>query len=166
MSSFTIGKKMFLGVGALVVFTLTLGITALSCISSIGDHIRTIVSATVKKQTLAHQMNSDTWELIAAARGIEARGLLKDTAAIDKYHQEFVASVDSVQGSIDAITPLIVVQADKQALEDGREQLSSLKEKEQVFYKYALAGDMTNAVESYKTLVPPQRTCGRSRLRC
>lgn len=154
MSSFTIGKKLFLGVGFLVAFTLTLGITALISITGIGTRIHTIVDATVKKQTLAHQMNEDAWELIAAARGIEARSFLKDAAAVDKYHQEFATSADSMQGSIDQIMPMIAVQADKQAIEDARQQLASLKDGEQVFYKYTVAGDMTNSVETYKTLVP------------
>jgi methyl-accepting chemotaxis protein/methyl-accepting chemotaxis protein-1 (serine sensor receptor) len=154
MSSFTIGKKLFLGVGALAAFTLTLGITALMSISSIGDRLHTIVNSTVRKQTLAHQMNSDTWELIAAARGLEARGLLKDPVGMDKYQQDFTAGLDRVQANMDTITPLLVVAADKQAVEDARGQMTLLREGEQTFYKLASAGDMTNAVETYKTLVP------------
>jgi methyl-accepting chemotaxis protein len=154
MSSFTIGKKLFLGVGTLVVFTVTLGISAVLVISGIGDRMHNIVGATVKKQTLAHAMRLDTSELVAEARGIEAHGFMKDPAAIDKYNQEFAETADSLQADMDAIVPLIVVAADKQAIGDAREQLTSTKYGEQTLYKSAMAGDMTAAVEATKALVP------------
>jgi methyl-accepting chemotaxis protein/methyl-accepting chemotaxis protein-1 (serine sensor receptor) len=154
MSSFTVGKKLFLGTGTLVAFTLALGITAVVMISSISDRMHTIVGATVKKQTLAHEMQLNTSELISAARGIEVRGFMKDAESVGKYHQEFAASVDNLQANMDAIVPLIVVAADKQAVENAREQLASIKDGEQALYKSALAGDMTASVDSYKTLVP------------
>jgi methyl-accepting chemotaxis protein len=154
MSSFTIGKKLFLGVGTLVVFTFALGITAVIMISGIGDRMRNIVGATVKKQTLAHAMQLHTSQLIANARGIEVRGFMKDAGSIDKYHQEFTASADNLQSDMDTIGPLIVVAADKQAVIDAREQLTPMREGEQALYKTALAGDMTASVATYKGLVP------------
>ena len=73
MSSFTIGKKLFLGVGTLVVFAFALGIASVLIISGISDRMHTVVGMTVKKQTLAHAMRLDSSELVANARGIEVR---------------------------------------------------------------------------------------------
>jgi methyl-accepting chemotaxis protein/methyl-accepting chemotaxis protein-1 (serine sensor receptor) len=154
MSSFTIGKKLFLGVGTLVVFTFALGITSVIVISGISDRIHTIVGATVKKQTLAHAMQLNTSDLLSSTRGIEVRGFMKDTASIEKYHQQFAASADSLQTNMDTIVPLLVVAADKQAVADAREQVTSIKDGEQILYKAALAGDMTASVDTYKGLVP------------
>jgi methyl-accepting chemotaxis protein/methyl-accepting chemotaxis protein-1 (serine sensor receptor) len=154
MSSFTVGKKLFLGTGALVVLTFALGVTALCIISGTGDRIHTIVGATVKQQTLAHEMQLDTSELVAAVRGVEVRGFMKDAASIDKYHQDFSASADSLQANIDAILPLTVVAVDKQALSDAREQLTAMKDGEREVYKSALTGDMTASASAYKGLVP------------
>jgi methyl-accepting chemotaxis protein/methyl-accepting chemotaxis protein-1 (serine sensor receptor) len=154
MSSFTIGKKLFLGIGTILVFSLILGVTALLSFSSIGDRIDTIVGSTVKKQALAHEMQLDTSELIGEARGIEVRGFMKDPAAMNKYHQDFIATGDNLQAKMDAILPLLLMAADKQAVADAREQLTSFKEGEQALYRSATAGDMTASVEAYKGLVP------------
>ena len=154
MSTFTVGKKLFLGVGTLVLFTFALGITSVLIISSIGDRVHSIVGATVKKQSLAHEMQLAGSEMLSDGRGIEARGFMKDAAAIEKYNQEFTANADSLRQDIDAISPLIIVAADKQAVEDAGEQLTQVKEEELVLYKSALAGDMTASVDAFKSLVP------------
>lgn len=154
MSSFTIGKKLFLGVGTLVVFTFSLGIAAVLVISGISDRMHTIVGATVKKQTLAHDMRLKSAELLSYSRGIETRGFMKDAAEIDKYNQEFASGADRLQQDIDTISPLILVAADKQAIEDAREELVSIKATEETVYKSSLVGDMTASVDSFKALVP------------
>lgn len=152
--SFTIGRRLFLAVGALTAFTLALGITTLVMISGIDNRVHAIVDLTVKKQSLAHAMQLNASRLIAAGRGIEVRGFMKDGASIDKYQQDFTANLGDLQTDIDSILPLITVLADKQAVGDAREQLILIKDAERALYKSALAGNMAASVATYKGLIP------------
>ena len=53
MSSSTFSKKLFLGIGSLVVLTFSLGVTVLFSFSSISDGLRTIVHTNAQREALA-----------------------------------------------------------------------------------------------------------------
>jgi methyl-accepting chemotaxis protein/methyl-accepting chemotaxis protein-1 (serine sensor receptor) len=154
MSSFTIGKKLFLGLGTLVAFTFALGIAAFISTSSIGDRLHNITGPTVTKQTLAHRIALDNALLLSDVRGIEVRGFMKDAASIEKYHASFRTSADELQATVDSITPLIMVEADKQAAVSVRDALPTLREGEQKVYAGAAAGDMDASIAGYKDILP------------
>jgi methyl-accepting chemotaxis protein/methyl-accepting chemotaxis protein-1 (serine sensor receptor) len=153
--SFTIGKKLFLGVGALVIFTFALGVTALMSISSIGDRLHTIVDVTAKKQSLANGMYRDSAELTSDIRGILLRGMMKDTATIRSNQAQFAASADSLQSSIQTITPLLSRPEAKQAVLEIQEDLNTMRSADQGILQAVAAGNTAAGVTILDNTVKP-----------
>jgi methyl-accepting chemotaxis protein len=139
MTSFTIGKKLFLGVGALVTLTFALGLTAFLSISSIGNNLQNIVERTMRKQTLAHELALDNSQLLSFERGIDLRGFMKDVPAIEKYHAAFSTTADEMQKDMDIMAPLLVMPEARQALQELNENLTRIRVGEQALYKGAIA---------------------------
>ena len=155
MSSFTIGKKLFLGVGALVLFTFALGITAYFSMSNIGANLR-LIQETTKKQEIALQIDREASDLLSELRGILIRGYMKDQPTMDKYYAQFNATADEMQASIDTITPLLVVPQAKQAVADIQSSLALMRGPAPEIYKGSKAGKMPTAVATYVDVVVPQ----------
>jgi methyl-accepting chemotaxis protein len=156
MSSFTIGKKLYFGVGALLLLITALGVTAFFSLGSIGDRMRDITGSTVKKQTYAHHMALDNSEMLASARGIEVSGFMKDPATVEKYHGQFLAAANEMQASFDGIAPLLTLPEVKAAVQSLRESLDRIREAEEPLHRAATAGDTDAATAAYVALLSPQ----------
>jgi len=157
-SSLTIEKKLFLGVGALVLFTFALGITALVNVSSIGDRVAVIVGPTIHKKTLAHRMSTDAAELVSLDRAILVRGYMKDTGTMGQYNQQFGTTIDAMQKDIDTIRPLLITQIGKASTKEIQDSISGMQQASQAVYQAALAGNMDAAVATETdTLLPIQK---------
>jgi len=146
MSSFTVGKKLYLGAGTLVVFTFALGITALLSITSIGDRVSEIVHVSVKKQTLTHEMATRGSDLTGFAKGIEVRGYMRDAGAMQTYHQQFSTTAEALQANINILMPLIDNPDAKSAAQDIQETLPVIQQAEQAILQNSMAGNMDAAV--------------------
>ncbi len=155
MSSFTIGKKLFLGVGALVVFTFALGVTAFLSISSIGDRLHNILSSTVQRQTLAHRMDADSSDLLAESRGVLLRGYMRDMPTMEKYGQQFTATADDLLAATKEIEPLIVRPEVRQAVQAIQDAMVPLRQASQSTLQDAVAGNMDSAVKTYTEVTLP-----------
>jgi methyl-accepting chemotaxis protein/methyl-accepting chemotaxis protein-1 (serine sensor receptor) len=156
MSSFTIGKKLFLGVGVLVAFTFALGITAYVSMSSIGANLHTMTDSTLRKQNLAMEIDRQSSDLLSELRGILIRGYMKDQSTMDKYYVQFNATADEMQASVDTITPLLQSAQSKQAMLDARAALLSMRQAAQEMYKDSKAGKMPAAVAVYVDAIVPK----------
>jgi methyl-accepting chemotaxis protein/methyl-accepting chemotaxis protein-1 (serine sensor receptor) len=154
MSSFTIGKKLFIGIGALGLLILSMGITLVLSVNSLGDSLHNIVEVTVKKQALAYRIRYATVDGLSDVRGILVRGYMKDQPMIDKYHEQFKTSMDDMATAIDTILPLLTSPIDTEKLIAVRDALGQTRDLEQKVYASASSGDMDAAGESYKALLP------------
>jgi len=158
MSSFSIGKKLFSGVGLLVAFTFLLGTTAYWGLSSVGDRVHTIVDKTAQKEMLAGQVDTDASELLAEDRGILVRGYMKDPATVQKYNDQFAATAQELQTSLNTITPLLVDTQGKQSIQDLQDALEAMVAANRTIFNNTMAGDMTKASEVYaQNLLPAQK---------
>lgn len=146
MASFTIGKKLFLGLGTLVLFSFALGITAFISITDIGDHLTNIANVTVKKQTLTHEMATQASDLRSLIRGIEVRGYMKDPAKMETYKQQITATEDAMQADISAILPMLVRPEGKRAAQDMQETLGTIRQSGQAIFEDSMAGNMEGAL--------------------
>jgi methyl-accepting chemotaxis protein/methyl-accepting chemotaxis protein-1 (serine sensor receptor) len=155
MSSFTIGKKLFLGTGTLVVCTFALGIAALLSISNIRDHLRTILDQTVKKQALANTMYRDSADLTSSIRGILLRTSLKDAAGVESNEAQFTTAVEEFQSSTQAIVPLLFKPEAKEAVREIQNDLNVMQSAHQAILRALQSGDMTAAVAVLDNTVKP-----------
>jgi methyl-accepting chemotaxis protein len=156
MSSFTIGKKLFVGSGALVVLTFALGIAGYVGIANLGDWMHTMIFSTIKKQSLGARIALDSSVLLADLRELEVRGFLKDAAGMEKCHSDAATTADELLADINVILPMIAVPSAKQNIEDIRDTSTQIRAGEQAVYKAALAGDMDASIAAYTVLVPVQ----------
>jgi methyl-accepting chemotaxis protein/methyl-accepting chemotaxis protein-1 (serine sensor receptor) len=150
MASLTIGRKLFAGVGALVVFTFALGLAGLAILSSIGDRIGTIVQSSVKEQVLAGALDTDSSDLLAEDRGVLVRGYMKDPATMEKYNKQFNATVDGMQTHIEGILPLIATPEAKQAVQEIQATLGGVRQANQSIFQSSMDGNMEAAAQTYK----------------
>jgi methyl-accepting chemotaxis protein/methyl-accepting chemotaxis protein-1 (serine sensor receptor) len=154
VQSFTIGKKLFFGLGALVLFNIVLGVSSLWMIGDIGERIGTMVDQTVPKQTLAHRIAFDNLLLVSNARGVLARGYMKDKAEMEKYHASYNATLDDLQSAIDSLRPMLHVSSDQQALATEIDAVAALHQIEPKVYAAASGGDLDAAATAFKELLP------------
>lgn len=155
MSSSTIGKKLFLGAGSLTVFTFGLGIAAFLGLSSVNSRVRTIVEVTVRKQTLAHSMDSDTSFIMGATKGILMRGLQNDRAVIERNVQDFNTYADRLQNDINLLQALDQQPETVQVLRDMQDAFQSGKLSNANLSRAAETGDMTTAFSLYDRDIKP-----------
>jgi len=155
MSSFTIGKKLYLGVGTLVVFVSALGITAILSMSSIGDRVHTIIGSIVKKQTLVHEMDMYSSDLLAESRGLLVRGYMKDPVTMGTYNQQFIASLDAMLVDVNTILPLLQKPEAKEAVQDLQDTLSTMRQANQSAFQDSIAGNMESAIKIYTDIQLP-----------
>ncbi len=155
MATLTIGKKLFLGVGALVLFTFALGITALVSINSINAHLRDIVDSTVKKQTLAHAVKADLLQLTGITRGMVIRGMVKDDAAQQKNIDQFEQLTQHVGASLDALDAMNITSETRQSVGDIKQNFALIKPAQNTILEAFKTGDVTGALSSLDETVRP-----------
>jgi len=149
MSKLTIGKKLYLGVGALVLFTFGMGISAVLSLSGIGDRTHTIVDKTVYKQGLEHEMDTQSSDLLAGSRGVLVRGYMKDLPTARKYNDQYNAALDAMQSDVNVVTPLLVTATGKQAMAEIQQSIGQLRDAEQSMMGDVAAGKMDDAINVY-----------------
>ncbi len=155
MASLTIGKKLFLGIGALVLLTFSLGLTALVSINSVNDHLHDIVDSTIKKQSLAHNMNSDIAELTGITRGLVIRGMVKDDAAQQTNIQQFSTIMQELQDLITTLGGMKITPETTQALADMKQALEVIRPAKDAILESFKAGDVTGALSNLDEVVRP-----------
>jgi methyl-accepting chemotaxis protein/methyl-accepting chemotaxis protein-1 (serine sensor receptor) len=158
VQSFTIGKKLFLGIGALLLLSFALGTTALIGINAVNEHIQSIVNDTVKRQTLAHSMAADIAELTGITRGMVLRGILKDDVAQQSYEQQFSVLTDRLDSEIQAFTAMSVKPETQQELTDVKQGIDTIRPAKDAILEAFKAGDTTAALGILdKTVRPTQK---------
>ncbi len=158
MSSFTIGKKLFLGVGTLLVFVFALGITAFVSMASIDSHLQSITTKAVTKMILAYKIDKDASDLLAEGRGIMVRGFMKDKETATQYHTQFATSADDIQSAIDTMLPMVKKPEVRESLQRIQEGMAPLREADEAMYAAAIAGNMPLAISAYNDkLLPLQK---------
>ena len=158
MSSITIGKKLFIGVGILLLLAFTLGITAFLGLSSASDRLHAIVEVTVRRQTLAHSMDRDISFAMGATKGILIRGLQNDHAGIERNIQDFNIYDGSLENSVSAMQTLDQHAATMLALRDIHAAVNTGRQFNNNLSKAAFAGDMTTALSLYDKEIKPLET--------
>jgi methyl-accepting chemotaxis protein len=156
MSSLSIGKKLFLGVGALIVFLFALGVTAYVSMSGIGQRVRVMGEQTALKLELASATQRESSDLLAGTRGVLMRGYQKDAAGITRDTGQFNTAADEMQATIEKIHPLLSSgDAAVQPLQEIESALTSMRATDDKISRSALAGDMPSAIGLYNDEMKP-----------
>jgi methyl-accepting chemotaxis protein/methyl-accepting chemotaxis protein-1 (serine sensor receptor) len=151
----TIGKKLFLGIGALVLFTFALGATALISINSVNEHLQTVINSTVKKQTLTHSMAADIAELAGITRGMVIRGMIKDDVAQQANIEQFALLTDRIDATITSLSAMNLTVQGRQDLADIKQGLDAARPAKDAILDAFKTGDSTAALAALDNNVRP-----------
>jgi methyl-accepting chemotaxis protein len=146
LGKMTIGKKLFLSIGAVVVAALVMGVMTFVSLSRVGAGMDRVVNENVKRQYLANQMYINLTEMISLERGMQIQAVLKNQAAIDKFHEDYRAELSKLQANIPQFAPLIVTpqgQEFLQAITSGSSRLGDFNEQ---LYQKATNHDVDGSI--------------------
>jgi methyl-accepting chemotaxis protein len=157
LSSLSIGKKLYIGVGVLVVFTFALGITALLSLVSIGERVHRMVTVTSVRQDLAGQISAEVAELQAIDRGILLRTFMKDTPAVQQFVQRRDVVAEALQKDLSTAEPLTVLAEGKQAVQEMEAMHQSVSDATRAMVQAVNAGDLNKAFAVYQNDIVEQQ---------
>jgi len=153
--SLTVGKKLFLGVGTLVLFIFCLGVTAVVGMSSIGDHLHAFVDKTAKKQLMAAKIQADGAMLLSSDRGVLMRGYQRDSAGVNRDSEQFASVAKEMQETTETLMQMLTTTKTKGVVSGIQQQLAKMQETNLKITQAALAGDMTKGMSLYNDELKP-----------
>jgi len=152
----TIGKKLFLGFGAALTLTFSVGGVAVWAIGGLRANMDKVVNVNARKSFLASQIEVNVTGLIAAERGILVRAFMKDQVTVEKYHQEFLSTHALWKKNMDEFTPLIETAEARKILDDMQQSYETAGRMHLEFHRLASTGKVVAASEIYKDQIMPE----------
>jgi methyl-accepting chemotaxis protein/methyl-accepting chemotaxis protein-1 (serine sensor receptor) len=155
MSSFTVGKKLYIGVGALMVLTFALGFTALVSIRSGGERVRSIADDTFTQLSLAQSINIGISYTMAGVKGILMRGLQHDPAGIQRNVDDFHTFDNTIQNNIKQMRSMQMQPQVASALNDIEDATNQYRITNDKLLQKAVAGDMDGSFDVFNNELKP-----------
>jgi methyl-accepting chemotaxis protein len=103
----TIGKKLFLTIGAALTASLVMGVLTFVSLSRVGAGMDRVVNNNAKGRYLANLMYSNLTEMISLERGMTLKAIIKDQASVDKYHEDYRAELTKLTANLTQFSPLV-----------------------------------------------------------
>ncbi len=123
-SRMTIGTKLMLSVGSLLVLILGLDYASLRAIGILRSHLDETANNTAKKVELAGEMKATVAEMRKSARGAVLGAVLKDEAELRTSHEEFTADAQKLNDLLKQFRPLLVTERGKQLTQQAQESVT------------------------------------------
>ena len=139
-SQMTIGKKLFGSFGAAIALTLVVGGTSLWLISGLGASLKKTINSTARKQLLAAGIDMGESDMLAAERGILLRAMMKDTALVAQYSQDYQTAVSEMKSNLQEMTPLIETEEGRKVIASIQSDLDTATRLHQEFILLVTAG--------------------------
>ncbi|HEV2645580.1 MAG TPA: methyl-accepting chemotaxis protein [Acidobacteriaceae bacterium] len=156
--SFSIGKKLLLAGGAMLLLSFTLGSTALVCIANIGNHLHEIVRDTARQQKLVYEMERNISFTMGGTKGILLRGVQGDIPGIGRNQDDFHAYSGSLEGDIDALDRMTLAPETRTALNQLKDAAAASRRTNDAILEAARAGNMASAFDIYNNTMKPVET--------
>ena len=151
----TIGKKLFLCLGAASVLTLAVSFLALNDIGTLGGMTDRLVKVDAKKQSLSGDINTRMADILAAERGILVRAYMKDKATMEQYNQDFLRNADLTKKNLAEFATLSETAEDRRMIDEVGSALESIRQGHGEFWSQASSDQIEAATQTYKTKTNP-----------
>ena len=151
----TIGKKLMVSFGALVVLTLVLGFTSMSSITGLGSLLDTAVNKTSRKLDLAGRIRASVYSMRWSARGIVLSVALKDDEDHRKAVEAFRKSATEVRANLAEIRPMLVTAEGRTAADHIETGLASWSRFAEQMIQLCNSGQLLEADRVRKTQQRP-----------
>ena len=147
----SIGSKLFLAVGATILISFLLGISALYNLFRMNTTLDRVIDRDAQKLELLGAIQSNIRELVSLQRAMTLRALLKDHVAIDKYHDQQRVEEARLTRNLNVFAPLVSTPegfAFMKVFADTPARYAVLDEK---LYAYSMADQTDEVINLYKT---------------
>jgi methyl-accepting chemotaxis protein len=121
----TIGKKLTIGVGSMLVLTVAMGILWLNSIQKMDGNLQVAAGKTARTLQLEGRMDVAGSDMLAGMRGIILFTYAKDPAKVQTSRQQFDSAASVWQKSLDEFVPLTATDEGKQIAGRLRERLAA-----------------------------------------
>jgi methyl-accepting chemotaxis protein len=122
--TWTIGKKLYTGIGALVVLLALAGANALWVAGTLNDAINEATNVGAKRVDLAFQLASDAKDLKSSQRKLLVAAYRKDTANVESSKQEIQKQLTEFTQDVTALRPLLQSEETRRMLADVEDRVS------------------------------------------
>ena len=136
----TIGKKLMLAVGGMIVLLLGLAYSALSSIGGLTALLDIAVNKTARKIELVGDLEVAVERLRTAQRGVILYSMLKNTAVVEKSKDLFKSETEQVQRLVAEIRPMLVTDDGRRAIDIIQAQVDSWQPLYREVVKMSAAG--------------------------
>jgi methyl-accepting chemotaxis protein len=123
-NTWTIGKKLTVGFGAMCALAAVLVSVAWMGMRSLGDKFETAADKDATKLDLSSQLATTSSEILSFERGEMLRTYMHDQKTVESYHNSAVEMVKHEHDLLDRVAPLIYLEQGKR---DVAEMLSTLQ---------------------------------------
>ena len=144
-SKMTIGKKLFLSFGGVLLLTMIVSFVALQSLGSLEAGLDRIMNKVAKKQYLACTIDTEESNALAAERGLTVRALTKEQALMEKNNQDFAMAMENMKTSAAEIVPLIETDDGRRDLAELKKGMDKMQQNHQQLYALAASGKTSEA---------------------
>jgi len=145
----TVGKKMMLSVGAMLVLMLGFAASSLYSIANLGRELEGSSLGSGKRLDIAGALAKDTAEMLSFERGVLLRVTMKDLAKAEGYQNSFNDHAKLVTAEIAEIRPLLITERGRKDLDTLASGLSSWMPAHEQVWQAARSGQIEGALKIY-----------------
>jgi methyl-accepting chemotaxis protein len=162
MKNWTIGRRLFTGVGALVVLIVAIAALALFVGRSLEERLVNTDDHTVKRLGLALQIETELERLYATQPALIAAGFMNDPALVEGRNLATDEAVAEVTGSIESFSAEATSDADRAAIADLKSDLDGWTRANEEVKKFVAAGNAADAAKAARKTGDTFRTKSRA----
>ena len=163
MSHWTIGRKLYLGVGALVALVLLISGVSLWSASNIFGRFEQTANKTARKQAIALDLQYQFEMGYSHAKSMLLAGMAADGAGVEKAKGTATTATVNIDEAIAEIRPLVDTEVGRQALADVDKGVENWKGFLDKFLAFTAAGSFSEANALYNG-ASQQRSATRTAL--
>ncbi|MGD0580013.1 MAG: methyl-accepting chemotaxis protein, partial [Bryobacteraceae bacterium] len=146
-SQMTIGKKLMLWVGGLLLLVLALAYSSLSSMGTLGDALDAALNKTAKNTELGGQIETSSAYLRTAQRGVILYSVLKEPEMVEKSKTLFASHSARIDKLATEMKPLLASESGRQAVETIQVQNNAWQPLYQEVVRMSAAGRFTEINE-------------------
>jgi len=155
MATWTIGKKLFTAIGAIVVLTMASGGVSLWSASSIQERLTNTGEKTAKRIQLAERVQTENLRLFAAEKIMILAGFDNDRKLHDRWKELLDTTYTDLKRSVDELRSLMMLESGKQAAATLGQGLDEFMKVHQEVEALVEAGKFHDAQQLSLTKVKP-----------
>jgi methyl-accepting chemotaxis protein len=125
--TWTIGKKLYTGIGALVLLLAVAGANALWVAGTLNEAITSATSIGAKRVDIAFQIAGDAKDIKSGQRKMLVAAYRKDTAKVEESKQDIQKALTAFTDEVSQLRPLIVSAEGRALLDDMTDHVSKWK---------------------------------------